>query len=36
LLQALIDQARALDMEAVHRDIAEEKGQEGQGAEPAA
>jgi thioredoxin 1 len=35
-LQALIDQARALDMEAVHRDIAEEKAKEEEGAEPAA
>jgi thioredoxin len=35
-LQALIDQARALDMEAVHRDIAEEKAQPEQGTEPAA
>ncbi len=34
-LQALIDQARALDMEAVHRDIAEEKAKE-EGTEPAA
>ena len=34
-LQALIDQARALDMESVHRDIAEEKAKEEQGAEPA-
>jgi thioredoxin 1 len=35
-LQALIDQARALDMEAVHRDIAEEKAKQQPGAEPAA
>lgn len=34
-LQALVDQARALDMEAVHRDIAEEKAKE-EGTEPAA
>jgi thioredoxin 1 len=35
-LQALIDQASGLDMEAVHRDIAEQKAKEEQGAEPAA
>jgi len=35
-LQALIDQAGALDMEAVHRDIAEEKAKEGQGSDPTA
>jgi thioredoxin len=35
-LQALIDQASALDMEVVHRDIAEQKAKEEQGAEPAA
>jgi thioredoxin len=34
-LQTLIDQARALDMEAVHRDIAEERAKE-EGAETAA
>ena len=35
-LEALIDQASALDMEAVHRDIAEEKAKGGQGSESAA
>ena len=35
-LRALIDQASALDMAAVHRDIAEQKAKEEQGAEPAA
>jgi len=34
-LQALIDQASALDMEAVHRDIAEEKAKEGLASESA-
>jgi thioredoxin len=35
-LQAIIEQAKALDMEAVHRDIAEQKANEDEGAAPPA
>jgi branched-subunit amino acid aminotransferase/4-amino-4-deoxychorismate lyase len=35
-LHALIDQAKALDMEQVHRELAEQEAKEAEGADPEA